>query len=349
VQNQAVLLSSIYKVSVVYVHANENCKSIEAEISTKDCLNEIRVYYPKRSNFLGSYLMAIRALKKGLTMLDEVDLIHGHIMLPKGFLFLKAKTILGKPLIVTEHSSIFLQNNKKDIGLRKRLILNRIKKKTDALIAVSHILEHALIQFFPERDIQIIGNPIKTDLFVLKPTIQSNTVTFLHVSTLDRVNKNPLGILSAVEILLKNGHVNFCLRIVSDENYTDFDSLVKQKGLEKHIEFYGPCSSEELVRHYHQSHAFIMFSNYETFSIVIGEAWSSGLPVISTPVGIATYLPDELGIQVIINDSLSLAHAMERIIKGEQFDPIAIRNHALQYSESSILEKIRNVYSQFLG
>jgi glycosyltransferase involved in cell wall biosynthesis len=349
VQNQAVLLSSIYHVSVVYLHADKNCDAIQLEIVEKDFLKEIRVYYPKKSNPISSYFIALKALKKGLKVLDEVDLIHGHVMLPKGFLFLKTKAILRKPLIITEHSSVFLQKSKNEMGLRNRLMLQRLLKKADALIAVSDVLKVALLPFFPNEPIQTIGNPIKTDLFRLKPTIQSKIYSFLHVSTLDRVNKNPLGILSAVEMLLKNADVNFCLRIVSDENYADFETLVKQKGLEKHIKFYGPCSSEELVEHYHKSHAFIMFSNYETFSIVIGEAWSCGLPVISTPVGIASHLSNELGIQVNINDSLSLAHAMERIIKGEQFDPIAIRNHALQFSEEQILEKIKNLYSRYLG
>jgi glycosyltransferase involved in cell wall biosynthesis len=348
VQNQAVLLSSIYNVSVVYVHADKNCDAVEVEMVKHEFLKEIRVYYPKKSNPVSSYFMAIRALKKGLALLDEVDLIHGHVMLPKGFLFLKTKAILRKPLIITEHSSVFLQNSNA-IGLRSRVILQRIQKKADGLIAVSEVLKGALLRFFPNERIQTIGNSVKTDLFRLKPTIQSDTFTFLHVSTLDRMNKNPLGILSAVEILLKNGHTNFCLRIVSDESYIEIETIVKQKGLEKQIEFYGPCSSEELVEHYHKSHAFIMFSNHETFSIVIGEAWSCGLPVISTPVGIAAHLTSELGIQVNVNDSLSLAQAMERIIKGEQFDPIAIRNHALQFSEEQILEKIKNVYSKHLG
>lgn len=349
VQNQAVLLSSIYHVSVVYLHADKNGEAIEVDVIEKDFLKEIRVHYPKKSNPISSYLIALRALKKGLNVLDEVDLIHGHVMLPKGFLFLKTKAILRKPLIITEHSSVFLQKSKNEMGLRNRLMLQTLVKKADALIAVSDVLKDALLRFFPNERIQIIGNPIKTDLFRLKPTIQSNSVTFLHVSTLDSVNKNPLGILYAAEMLLKNGNANFCLRIVSDENYADFETLAKQKGLEKHIEFYGPCSSEELVEHYHQSHAFILFSNHETFSIVIGEAWSCGLPVISTPVGIASHLAYELGIQVNINDSLSLTQAMERIIKGEQFDPIAIRNHALQFSEEQILEKIKNLYSRYLG
>jgi glycosyltransferase involved in cell wall biosynthesis len=349
VQNQAVLLSSIYNVSVLYVHADENCKAIEIEIVKKDFLKEIIVYYPKKSNPVSSYLIAIKALKKGLALLDEVDLIHGHVMLPKGFLFLKTKAILKKPLIITEHSSFFLHKSKKEIGLRHRVLLQRLLTKADESIAVSEVLKDALLRFYPNTNIQTIGNPIKTDLFRMKPTIQSNIVTFLHVSTLDRVNKNPLGILSAVEILLKNGHSNFCLRIVSDENYADFENLAKQKGLEKYIKFYGPCSSVELVDHYHQSHAFILFSNLETFSIVIGEAWSCGLPVISTPVGIATHLSEELGIRVNINDSLSLAQAMERILNGEQFDPIAIRKHALQFSEEQILEKIKNLYSHYLG
>jgi glycosyltransferase involved in cell wall biosynthesis len=98
---------------------------------------------------------------------------------------------------------------------------------------------------------------VKTQLFKLKPTIQSNFTTFLHVSTLDMVNKNPEGIISGVELLVKNGHENFRLRIVSDEDFSLLENMVKNKDLSHFIQFYGPCKPEELVQHYHESDAFV--------------------------------------------------------------------------------------------
>ncbi len=348
-QNQAEILSSLFKVSVLYIHSDAKCKSIETDIKHKNSLTEVVVYYPKKSNPIGSYRAAIQALKKGLSLVNDIDLIHGHVMLPKGYLFLKAKAILNKPLIITEHSSIFLQNSKRQIGYRNRFLLSRIDKKADQIIAVSDKLRASMMHFFRRTDIQIIGNPVKTDLFQLKPTIQSSSTTFLHVSTLDVLNKNVEGIISAIEILLKNGHTNFCLRIVSDEDYTSLNSIIKAKAIDAFVKFYGPCSAEELVHHYHESDAFVLFSNYETFSIVIAEAWSSGLPVISTPVGIASNLQDELGIQVGVNDIPALANAMLTIMAGKKFNNGKIREFALQYSELNILSQIQTIYNKYLG
>lgn len=350
VKTQAELLSEIYKVSVLYIQSAENCKSIEFEIKEADSFSEIIAYYPKKSNPFSSYRMAIQALKRGLSKINNIDLIHGHVMLPKGYLFLKAKAILNKPLIVTEHSSVFLQNAKSQMGLKNRLLISRLGKKADQIIAVSHVLKATMKSLFPStQEIEVIGNPVKTQLFKLKPTIQSNFTTFLHVSTLDMVNKNPEGIISAVELLVKNGHENFRLRIVSDEDFSLLENMVKNKDLSHFIQFYGPCKPEELVQHYHESDAFVLFSNFETFSIVLAEAWSCGLPVISTPVGIANNLNCDLGIQVGRNDIDALARAMLTIMEGKKFDSKSIRNHALQYAEQQILMQIQTIYNKYLG
>ncbi len=350
VQNQAELLAKVYKVSVLYLHADKNCKSIEFEINEKDAFTETIGYYPKKSNPFNAYKIAIEALKIGLSKIGEIDLIHGHVMLTKGYLFLKAKAILNKPLIITEHSSIFLQNNKNQLGVKNRLLIRRISKKADQIIAVSEVLKTSMLSYFADsKEIEVIGNPVKTELFKPKPAIHSNFTTFLHVSTLDAVNKNPEGMVSAVEILVKSGHENFCLRVVSDEDFAPLESIVKNKGLSTFIQFYGPCKPEELVQHYHESNAFVLFSNFETFSIVLAEAWSCGLPVVATSVGIAHKLYKEFGIQVEKNDITSLSRAMLRIIEGQNFDSNHIRNHALQYSEKEILDQIQTIYNKYLG
>ncbi len=350
VQNQAELLAQVYRVTVLYLHADKNCKSIDFEVKKTDSFSEIIGYYPKKSNPFSTYRIAIKALKIGLLKIGEIDLIHGHVMLPKGYLFLKAKSLLNKPLIITEHSSIFLQNNKNQLGVKNRLLMRRIGNNMDQVIAVSEVLKESMKCYFPNsKEIEVIGNPIKTELFGLKPTINSNFKTFLHVSTLDTVNKNPVGIISAVELLVKNGHKNFCLRIVSDEDFSLLENMAKNKDLSNFIQFYGPCTPEELVQHYHESDAFVLFSNFETFSIVLAEAWSCGLPIISTSVGIANNLNKELGIQVGKKDVESLSLAMQTIMEGKKFDSNYIRNQAQQYSEKNIITQIQTIYSKYLG
>jgi glycosyltransferase involved in cell wall biosynthesis len=77
---------------------------------------------------------------------------------------------------------------------------------------------------------------------------------------------------------------------------------------------------------------------------VIAEAWASGIPVISTPVGIAAEMSEEAGILVKDNDPLSLAMAMEKIINDLPFDPVTIRKEALKYTEQAFLHSISEIY-----
>ena len=93
----------------------------------------------------------------------------------------------------------------------------------------------------------------------------------------------------------------------------------------------------------------MLFSTYETFSIVLAEAWACGIPTITTPVGIGFDLSQEMGIQVKINDPLSLAIGMEKILEGLTFDAEIIRTNSLQYSDEKILEQLTVLYNQFNG
>ena len=93
----------------------------------------------------------------------------------------------------------------------------------------------------------------------------------------------------------------------------------------------------------------MLFSNYESFSIVLAEAWSCGLPTLTTPVGIGFNLQAEYGIQVKINDSLSLAMAMEKIIHNHTFDSKVIRAKSQTYSMQNILGQLSTIYTELNG
>jgi glycosyltransferase involved in cell wall biosynthesis len=349
VQRQAVLLAKKFQVTVLFIVADSEIEDTEWSIAERNNLKEIVIYHPKGTNFFSRRHEQDKAFEAGLKIIHDVDLIHAHVLLPKGYLFVKAKKTYNCPLLVTEHASYYRPEKRKKWTLKERFILNNSKKHIDKLIAVSDFLKIDLANYFQEHTIITLSNPINTNLFVPQTKAESKHKNFLHISTLDKETKNPKGIFDAIILLRDKGYFDFTLTVISDEPTDEWKAFVIDQKIQDLIIFAGPLQPEELVPYYQKCDSFILFSCYETFSIVLAEAWACGIPTISTPVGIGLNLSPELGIQIKINDTLSLAIAMEKIINGQQFDSDAIRKKALNYSDEYILDQLSTVYKQFNG
>lgn len=349
VQRQAELLSKEYKVTVLYTVADPSLEVVEWSVAERENLKEIVIYHPKGTNIFSRRREQDKAFEAGLEEIKKVDLIHAHVILPKGYLFVKAKKKFDCPMVVTEHASYYRPEKRKKWSLKESFILKTTKKHIDRLIAVSDFLKKDLASYFDETTIVTIPNPIDTKLFVPKEKTTNEHKQFLHISTLDKEVKNPDGILDAIVLLRDKGYSNFTLTIVSDEPHEELKSQAHQKMVDQFLHFAGPCQPAELVPYYQQSDAFLLFSSYETFSIVLTEAWACGIPTITTPVGIGFDLPHEMGINVKINDPLSLAIAMEKVINGLTFDPEIIRQHALQFSDKHVLSQLTDLYTHLNG
>lgn len=349
VMNHARLIAQSYQVTLLHTVADDSCSKIEIVETQHDQLREIVIYHPKGSHFFERRKAIDRAFDVGLGMISNVDLIHAHVLLPKGYLFVKAKKLFNCPLIVTEHSSIFAHQRKKSWSLKDHYIARSTRKYIDHLVAVSDFQQKDLKRYFKETPTSVIPNPVDVNLFVPATTPYNEKFRFLHISTLDTTVKNPFGIVDAVALLHEKGYRTFELVIVSDEPVDALSNYVDSKGLSNHIRFFGPCQPEELPPFYRASDAFVLYSDYESFSIVVAEAWACGIPVISTSVGIAENLPSALGIQVDARNPLSLAIGMERIFNGATFDRKAIREHALQYSNEAVLHAVIKLYANVLG
>ena len=95
---------------------------------------------------------------------------------------------------------------------------------------------------------------------------------------------------------------------------------------------------------------FVLFSEYESFSIVIAEAWATGTPVISTSVGIASNMNKELGIQVQSKNLESLKNAMLSIIEDKiVFDSSQIIRKAKEFGSEAILKKWEKLIEKHVG
>ncbi len=347
VQEQARLLAKEHKVTVLYISTNPLITELEEKEMVDGNLKELIYYVPQKSNFLSRKKEFERAFTTGLSKIKSVDLIHAHCILPKGHLFVNAKKYFNCPLILTEHGSYFRPERRKKWNFKERFILSYCRKSIDGLIAVSDFLKTDLQKSFPAKLIDVIHNPVNIDFF--RPGIKpgDSIKRFLHVSTLDTELKDPHGIIEAIDLLCQKGYSQFKLTIVSDEPYAKWQQIVQQKKLDQYIEFAGPMAHSDLLAYYQRSDAFVLFSRYETFSIVIAEAWSTGTPVISTPVGIASNMTEDQGLLVLSHDSPSLALEMEKIINGLTFNTQNIRDKAIEFSTENFLKQLNQLYDRF--
>lgn len=339
IQRKAQLLATKYKVTVVNTISDSEVITHQLSKSTKDNLTEITIIHPRGKHIFKRRNNQNKALKLAFKEIDNVDLIIGSILLPKGLQFLKAKKHFKCPLIYTEHGSYFRSEVSHSWTQIYRLIWKKVSFNVDAVIAVSEFLKKDLQSFFPKSKIEVIGNHVNIDLFDLTEKKKNDKTEFLHVSTLDFQTKNPEGIFEACA-KLKEKTSNFNLTIVCDEDVTEWKKLTRKLNIEDNITFVGPLQWEEIVPYYQKANAFILFSVYETFSIVLLEAWLTGTPTISTEVGIAANLPNNIGLLVEQNNTKDLADKMLQFVDNKvDFNAADIRKYGLQYGEEEILNK----------
>lgn len=139
---------------------------------------------------------------------------------------------------------------------------------------------------------------ISPEIYFEPKTLASPAANYLYVGHLEKVKRVDL-ILRALAAATGNLPDNWNLNIVGDgpEEFS-IKRLAKQLGLEDRIHFRGRIKwGDSLFNIYRQAHLLLVTSLTESGPRVIIEAMASGLPVLSTPVGLAT---DVLDMRMIV-------------------------------------------------
>lgn len=338
VERQAQLLGTKYRITVINTICSDAISKNELATSQKGNITEITATYPNGST-LSRFGDRSRVFSEALKQLTDIDLIIGHVILPHGWLFLRALRALRSPFIWVEHGSYFRTDKKRRWWARERLLRRRVVAGSKAIVAVSETLKKDMERLIHGKDIQVIGNHVDEVLFTHQTKEDTAVKRFLHVSTLDKNTKNPIGIIDACA-LLKEQNLPFEMTIVSDEDHTELKKYAIELGLENTVSFIGPRDWNEMPKFYHDADAFVLNSEYETFSIVLAEALSTGTPVVSTGVGIANELSDEALIRVEKDNPASLMEGMSQIISKERtFHSEHIAELAKKYHSKAILNQ----------
>jgi glycosyltransferase involved in cell wall biosynthesis len=102
----------------------------------------------------------------------------------------------------------------------------------------------------------------------------------------------------------------------------------------------------------HNSHCFVLSSNYETFGVVLIEALASGLPIVATSCGGPQEIVDESnGILVKPNCISSLSAGMRYMyINHVKYSRARLRADALKtYGPMAFVKNAESLYSQTLS
>lgn len=344
-----------------------NNKNVEINVfAIKDCilnpiipfeiernLNEHLIYYNTNTSGF-KWVKSIKRLKNlilglryGIKNIQKPEIIHLNCVHPLGFVGVLLSIYWRIPLILTEHSSIYIDNEfYKYTNFFSRLHYYITFFFAKKITAVSEYHKNEIIKKIPlsKKKIFVIPNIVTENFeFYQKEKIKYN---LLHVSNL----KNVKGLENIFEAIkkLKNERKIFNLNIIGGkkEEIEFYSKLAESMDISDLIIFHGEKTVKELSKFYQNSDVLIMNSEFETFGVVFIESISTGTPVISNITGV---LNDSMIKPFVIPFEHGSAENIKNAIIKFYDNPIILtRNNAekikKEFSELNVSDKFVKLY-----
>tara|TARA_Y100001954_G_C15749299_1_gene572796 strand:- start:281 stop:1429 length:1149 start_codon:yes stop_codon:yes gene_type:complete len=230
-------------------------------------------------------------------VLDEIDLIHGHMLWD--FTTLSASRVAGKshmPFILTPHGSVSGDrvNNSLKKSLYRRLLLSPILKYVTAMQALTEKEAADLKNFGYEGIIEVIPNGVNSRLISTKPKSNmrlrkrlclENKRIALYLGRLWE-GKGLIDLLDAWGNLQANGELRDWVLLCVGPDYRGFKKILQDKvieyGLSGKVKISSPMYGDDKIATLDLCELFILPSHQEAFSMSILEAASRGKPVLYT-------------------------------------------------------------------
>lgn len=287
----------------------------------------------------------ISLFKEYVKKFGRPDLIHVQCGLYGGMVASSIKDIYGIPYIITEHSSLILNNS---LSEYKSKFIRKVYNNSELLISVSEKLK-ASMKNFTDKKIMVIPNLIDNSMFRYR-NCNKELFRFITVCNL-KEDKNVDSVIKAFGSLFKDDLVE--LIIIGDgPERSNLENIIKDLDISEKVKLLGAKSRLELPQYYNSSDAFVLASNYETFGVVYIEALASGLPIIATKCGgPEEFFEAEFGYLINKDNQIELEEAMRNLYNNiDKFDGEKISINILdKFSKEVIARRIVKEYKQVLG
>jgi len=142
------------------------------------------------------------------------------------------------------------------------------------------------------------------------------------------------------------------LYIIGQGNSRSYlEDLTEELKLRENVKFLGYVDEDELADMYSKCEIFVLPSLYESFGIVIIEAMSAGLPVISNDLDCVSEILEngKYGILVKIGDIKGFADQLIRLLKDEELKNYYSRMSLERSKKYTQVETVKNVETIYVN
>ena len=236
--------------------------------------------------FFKANIKGIRIIKK---QLGGFNLVHIHVLTRLGLIGLYYKLFHGKPYLISEHWSRYLDLTGSFNGFFRKKVTKLVVKYASFVTTVTDNLARAMQSHNLLNDNYIVLPNVVDNVFLDNTADErkkNNSAVIVHVSCFEDKSKNVSGLLRVIKKLSETRN-DFIFSLVGDGMDMDWlRNYASELGLtDKQVVFTGLLEGSELVKEMVSASLMVVFSNYENFPVVINESLSLGIPVVATRVG----------------------------------------------------------------
>ena len=240
--------------------------------------------------------------------------------------------------VLTAHSSNFARKRFSDLQLN---FFQQVFSESKANIAVSEKFAKLLEKTF-RIPFQYVPNVVNTSFFKPSKEIKNDEkFIFLNVAHLDS-NKNHKGLINAFHEKFYGKKHQLIIAGDGDE-MPSLRRQINSLKITNQVKLLGRVDRKQIHSLMLKADCFVLSSFYETFGVVLIEAMSCGIPVLSTRSGGPETIikSNDYGYLCELNE---LPEFMEKI-SLKSFDSNKIRLYVEEcFSQNAISEKLEDIY-----
>lgn len=282
--NIAKRLYELYGWRVVVVTSNSNIKT---EINTESGIKVYRLSTLFRISNTPVNPLWYFWIKK-IIKEERPDVVNAHTPVP--FIADLAALAVGEtPFVLTYHAGSMVKGKllaDAIIYLYEHTLMKILLRRADHIVCSSDFVRTTFLKRYLAKS-STITPATDTSFFTPNPKLRSKNPTLLFVASLTKSEQyKGLDTLIDVTNKLKETTPEVQLVVVGDGDMRkDYESKVRELGLEETVFFKGSLSGIPLVQEYQKAHIFVLPTRNDSFPTVIIEAMSCGLPVVASNIG----------------------------------------------------------------
>lgn len=296
-----------------------------------------------------SYLA--RGIVQYLWYLPKSDLVHIHLSekltIKRKLFFFQFAKLLKKKIIIHFHAF----SPETTINGSCANLYRRVFSGADAVVVLSNYWKEKVnAEFHLGEKVRVIYNPCGSIEYVEK---YKKTNSILYAGALNQ-RKGYADLIRAFAVIGKQ-HPDWCLRLAGNGELEKARELSKSLDIDNQVEILGWVNGAQKDKVYKEATIFCLPSYAEGFPMAVLDAWTYGLPVITTPVG---GIPDvaEDGKNMLLfkpGDIKKLAECLEVMIDDKKLrDRITIESGNLYktvFNIDVINRQIGALYAELLS